>query len=299
MTRRFITAFFIAVWTVAAIANTAPIVSNVSASQRTDGSGIVDIAYRLTDADSDSCKITVLVSDNGGSTWSITPSQSALSGDFGDNIRPGNRSIQWRSKQDLPGDFGENYRVKIVANDKYFYEIPKVSVSVLEVPIEVFNVCHQPGLWSKDIRSYGLPALGDIEIICQISWESFGSERAMQNLFITLLDSNDNIVMRCGYNDSWQYRRAGRIAFIGESIVYSDGYDVLPYSGAATLSLKRKNGEISMFWNSKLLATGLNDYPLYKLSLEFWFYPFECWGVSSFFGELSASIISGFGYSTK
>ncbi len=122
--KRLITAFFITAWTAAAIANTAPIVSNVSASQRTDGSGIVDISYRLTDADGDSCTITVLVSDNGGSSWNITPNNTSLAGEVGDGISPGNRKIRWYSKNELPGEFGENYRVKITADDNYVSPMP-------------------------------------------------------------------------------------------------------------------------------------------------------------------------------
>ena len=97
-------------------ANAAPSVSNVTAIQRTDGSGVVDISFRLTDADNDRCTITVQVSNNGGSTWTITPSPSALSGAL-TNVYPGNRTITWASKVDLPGVFGSNYRVKVTADD--------------------------------------------------------------------------------------------------------------------------------------------------------------------------------------
>ena len=96
-------------------ANTAPQVSNVTVSQRTDGSGIVDIYYNLSDADNDRCTVTVQVSDDGGSSWTVTA--SALSGDIGGNISPGSRHITWNSKSDLPGAFGSNYRVKVTADD--------------------------------------------------------------------------------------------------------------------------------------------------------------------------------------
>ncbi len=97
-------------------ANSAPQVSNVAAYQRTDGSGIVDIEYTLSDADNDRCDIRVHVSDDGGNTWGITPSSSALSGDLS-NVYPGRRHIEWNSKVDLPGAYGSNYRVKIIADD--------------------------------------------------------------------------------------------------------------------------------------------------------------------------------------
>jgi hypothetical protein len=51
-----------------ALANSAPVVGNVTVSQRTDGSKKVDIRYNLSDADGDKCTISVQVSSDGGST---------------------------------------------------------------------------------------------------------------------------------------------------------------------------------------------------------------------------------------
>ena len=98
-------------------ANSAPTVTGVSASQRTDGSGIVDISYTLSDADGDQCEIQVLVSSDGGSTWTLEPSSGALSGDVGPSISPGSRHITWASKTDLPGVYGTQFRVRVTAND--------------------------------------------------------------------------------------------------------------------------------------------------------------------------------------
>ncbi len=85
-------------------------------SSGTDGSGIVDIYYTLSDMDGDSCSVSIQVSSDGGSTWDITPSASALSGSLV-NVSSGRRSIQWASKTDLPGAYGDNYRVKVTADD--------------------------------------------------------------------------------------------------------------------------------------------------------------------------------------
>jgi hypothetical protein len=97
------------------LANSAPTVTSVTAQQRTDGSGIVDIWYTLGDADNDRCDISISVSDDGGSTWNV--SASSFSGDIGSNISPGRRHIIWYTKSDLPGEYGTNYRVKVIADD--------------------------------------------------------------------------------------------------------------------------------------------------------------------------------------
>ncbi|MFC1761471.1 formylglycine-generating enzyme family protein [Planctomycetota bacterium] len=106
-------------YTSVCLANTSPEVTTVSATQRKDGSGIVDIHYTLVGADGDHCTITVLVSEDGGSTWKITPRSSALEGDVGEEIHPGQRHIEWASKEDLWGRYGTNYRVRLIADDKY------------------------------------------------------------------------------------------------------------------------------------------------------------------------------------
>ncbi len=112
----FLFSFFYIVETVSAV-NNIPLVTNVIASQRTDDSGIVDISYTLTDEDNDRCTVRMQVSDDGGQTWEVSISSAALSGDLGDNISPGRKSIVWNTRTDLPGVYGTLYRINIIAND--------------------------------------------------------------------------------------------------------------------------------------------------------------------------------------
>ena len=119
MKRKFLflsVALLIPVLSVSALANSAPVVSNVTVSQRTDGSKKVDIRYNLYDADGDKCTVSVQVSSDGGSTWTV-PAVS-FTGDIGANISPGSgKYIIWNCGADLPGVYGTNYKVKITAND--------------------------------------------------------------------------------------------------------------------------------------------------------------------------------------
>ena len=95
-----------------------PIVTNVTASQRTDGSKIVDITYDVSDAENDTLLIEVLLSDDGGATFTITPDTTNFTGDFGEDIMPGTgKSITWNAG-DETGDFdGDNFQLKITADD--------------------------------------------------------------------------------------------------------------------------------------------------------------------------------------
>jgi formylglycine-generating enzyme required for sulfatase activity len=99
------------------LANSAPVVGNVTANQRTDVSKKVDIGYDLTDADGDACAVSVQVSSDGGATWTVPV--TAVTGAVGPGITPGtSKLIVWDSKVDLPAAFGSQYKVRVCADDR-------------------------------------------------------------------------------------------------------------------------------------------------------------------------------------
>jgi sulfatase modifying factor 1 len=108
---------FVVAWTAPpAEANSAPVVSNVTAAQRTDGSKIVDIRYNLADADGNACTVTVQASSDGGATWTVPI--TAVSGAVGGGITPGSgKHITWNCATDLPGASGTQYKVRVSADD--------------------------------------------------------------------------------------------------------------------------------------------------------------------------------------
>ena len=96
---------------------TAPVVSNVTASQRTDGSKIVDIYYDLYDANGELCDITFKLSANGGASYDIIPSPANLSGDFGDDLPSGtNKHIIWNAGAESYG-LDSSYLYRVYADD--------------------------------------------------------------------------------------------------------------------------------------------------------------------------------------
>lgn len=102
--------------------NQAPVVENVRFTQRTDGSFKVDIYYDVNDADGDSMTISMLVSEDAGSTFDFLA--TSLSGDFGENIKSGtDKHIEWNFASDHPNYFSDQIQIKIVANDNGGYPI--------------------------------------------------------------------------------------------------------------------------------------------------------------------------------
>lgn len=98
-----------------ALAQSAPVVSAVSASQRPDDSKMVDIRYSL--ADESLCTVWVRISGDGGLSWDV-PAQTFLPGSaIGPNVTPGsNKTIVWDAGADIPGIVGD-FSVRVYADD--------------------------------------------------------------------------------------------------------------------------------------------------------------------------------------
>lgn len=100
----------------------APVIYNLQSSQRTDGSGLVDIFYDLFDANNDPATISVLLSDNAGSTFGITPDPAFLSGDFGPAIALGTgKHIVWDAGAQGIALEGDQYKFRLLAEDYTTY----------------------------------------------------------------------------------------------------------------------------------------------------------------------------------
>jgi len=99
----------------AVFANTAPVVSNVSAVQRDDDSKLVDIYYDLADSDGDNCTVWIVISDDGGINWRVPA--DTYSGAVGNDISPGTgKHVVWDAGKDMPGKSG-TFKVRVFADD--------------------------------------------------------------------------------------------------------------------------------------------------------------------------------------
>lgn len=96
--------------------NTNPIVSNVHFAKRTDGSILVDVYYDVTDADGNPVTITMLASNDNGTTWTF--SCSSVTGNIGAGITSGtNKHIVWNFGVDHPNYSNSQIKIKIIADD--------------------------------------------------------------------------------------------------------------------------------------------------------------------------------------
>jgi len=96
--------------------NHAPEVTNVTFTQRTDGSFVVDVYYDLNDTDGNAMTVTMQVSDDNGATWDF--SCANVSGDIGSGKTSGAaKHIEWDFGAEHPQTFGDQFRIKITADD--------------------------------------------------------------------------------------------------------------------------------------------------------------------------------------
>ncbi len=95
----------------------APVVSGISASQA-PSTGIFTFEYTLADNSAASNTISLQISDDSGSTWTV-PTTSA-SGDVGSGVSAGSaRSITWNPATNYPNAESSNFRIRIRGTDIY------------------------------------------------------------------------------------------------------------------------------------------------------------------------------------
>jgi formylglycine-generating enzyme required for sulfatase activity len=99
----------------AAVAFAAPSVTNVQATQLKDGTGTVTITYDVSAPGKEWVYVTVAISTDGGSTYSITP--ATVTGNIG-FVRPGKaRRITWDAKADHPDAKWTSCKARITVDD--------------------------------------------------------------------------------------------------------------------------------------------------------------------------------------
>jgi formylglycine-generating enzyme len=102
-----------------------PVVNNVTAGQRAN-TKLVDIAYTISDADSATVNIFILVSKDSGATWDV-PAHT-FTGPQGPNVSvsstPTTKNVVWDAGADWDGQFTEHCRVRVLANDAGLVLIP-------------------------------------------------------------------------------------------------------------------------------------------------------------------------------
>ncbi|MBI5058618.1 SUMF1/EgtB/PvdO family nonheme iron enzyme [candidate division KSB1 bacterium] len=133
-----------------AFANVAPVVSNVTAVQQPLPSQLVQISYDVSDADNDTMTVSLQISSDGGSTWTVPV--NTVSGNIGDSVLSGvNYQIIWDAGADYPMQVGTQYQVKAIADDH------QVLVGTVPVPAGPYSMGATYQDESQPIHTVNLP----------------------------------------------------------------------------------------------------------------------------------------------
>lgn len=123
------TSLILAFALLAALLCAAPVVTTVNATQRTDGSQLVDVYYNLSNSAGGSMTVWLVGSNDNGYTWNIPC--STVSGAVGQNIYSGtNKHIVWNAAVDFPNTSCANFKFKVIAFDGSIPPIPDEFVYV-------------------------------------------------------------------------------------------------------------------------------------------------------------------------
>ncbi len=94
-----------------------PVVSNLTSAQRA-GTKLVDITYDLATPGFPSASVSLKVSSDGGTTWTVPV--TSVSGNLGASTAPGiGKTIVWDAGTDWPLSYSTQMRFRVVADDGY------------------------------------------------------------------------------------------------------------------------------------------------------------------------------------
>lgn len=141
----------IAACCIACPAAAAPVVANVTATQRDDTSGMVDIHYDLSGG-VEPMTVSVIGSNDAGATWTITPAAQYLSGDVGASVTNGTgKHIVWNIRADQPGICWAQTRVRVRAAEEITITLPgDVPLVLVRIPAGSFLMGRYSGEQSSD-----------------------------------------------------------------------------------------------------------------------------------------------------
>jgi hypothetical protein len=133
------------------------------------------------------------------------------------------------------------------------------------IPIDGYNK------WAMVTLTQSCDPLSDFIVDFDFSWDSGGSNRAMQSIILSLFDSNGGIIASAGYIDAYTDTGGEKYAVAGSNYTF---YSYLPLAGDASVAITRQNGGIvDIFWDDINLLSGTSNASLSSVSLAFSYYP--------------------------
>ena len=125
--------------------------------------------------------------------------------------------------------------------------------------------------WSAVRLRQACRATGDFRLDCWLGWAA-GTNGAMQQLRVVLLDSTGSHLASAGFSDAWVLFSGVAYASVGGEGYQSSAY--LPLLGEAWAAIARTDSTVRIYWDSDEVLVGTESAPVDSLELSFWYYSY-------------------------
>lgn len=125
-----------------------------------------------------------------------------------------------------------------------------------------------------------------------MSWDSAGTNAAMQYVIIKLFDSSGSSIVTAGHVDGYASNKGSDYALIAGYSAYSVLTD---FSGTAQINISRTGSDIEVTWDGTVVTSGTNSSYVAKVEIAFWHYAYSGAGGPSVFGTGSVDLVRVYG----
>ena len=122
-----------------------PVITNPIVSQSTDGTKIVTITYDLAYDGSADLYVDLYLSTDSGVTFSDTKMESNLTGDFGEGVEVGAKTVTWDISSEVAYE-ASTYRIKLIADES----APPFQDDFINIPTGSFTMGRTTGSGDSD-----------------------------------------------------------------------------------------------------------------------------------------------------
>ncbi len=154
-----------------------------------------------------------------------------------------------------------------------------LSETMLEVT-DVTDSTSNNGIWAVVDLSQPVSSLDDFQARMSVSYDSDGSNAAMQQLMLVLTDGSGNVVAQAGHNDAWISSSGRRWAWIEDGSCYSPGKNTALFADDFDIMIERTGDEITIRFDDTVVLSGISSTPVEQVHMSFTHYAYP----GSFFG---------------
>jgi hypothetical protein len=145
------------------------------------------------------------------------------------------------------------------------------------------------GTWAVVSLSQTFSPVDDFHVDFDFSWDSEGSDAAMQRLTISLLGAGGETLISAGLSDPWRASPGCQWAVIGAT-AQCEPY-ILGHAGTAFVDIDRSGDQVTILWDSTPLMNGVLSTPVEGVEIVFSFYAYQP-PLISLFGTESLDLVS-------